>query len=476
VDAQRRRHRRATGTSYTTPALTLADSGALYAAIAYNGAGVAISNGAVLSVSPAVAAKAWGAAALIETDNAGNAESVQVAGERDGQAVAVWQQSDGSTINIYANRYAPGAGWARRSDHPVVLEDVAAPSGDRRDGNAIAVWMQSSFTQNSGNNHIWASRYTAQVGWAGAVLIEAGPGDAGYPQIAIDGSGNAIVAFWQHAGGRIDIVANRYVNGAGWGTAACHRGRRQRRHQRAADRHGCGRQRDGRLGLGQRERAALQLQRLGQPVHSGLSWGSAGPIDSVNATTANPAPHVALDGAGNAIAVWHRPDGSWNSIWSSRHIVASGWGAPVLLETDNTNSAHDARIAFDASGNAMAVWIQSDGVLDNVLANRYTSGQGWGSAVLIETDNAGPALEPRIAFDGNGNATAAWSHRDVAASPSTSWPIAGPRHGLGTAAPIDNAPAAARAPQLGVDGSGNVITVWSQSDGTRTNIWANGFR
>ena len=30
--------------------------------------------------------------------------------------------------------------------------------------------------------------------------------------------------------------------------------------------------------------------------------------------------------------------------------------------------------------------------------------------------------------------------------------------------------------QLGVDGSGNVITVWSQSDGTRTNIWANGFR
>ena len=469
----------ATGTSYTTPALTLADSGALYAAIAYNGAGVAISNGAVLSVSPAVAAKAWGAAALIETDNAGNAESVQVAVNASGQAVAVWQQSDGSTINIYANRYAPGAGWGTpQRISPVVLETSQAPQvAIDGDGNAIAVWMQSSFTQNSGNNHIWASRYTAQVGWAGAVLIEAGPGDAGYPQIAIDGSGNAIVAFWQHAGGRIDIVANRYVNGAGWGTAA------------AIEADDSGDTSAPQIAMDAAGNAMVVwawASASGPPFSynvwanrytAGSGWGSAGPIDSVNATTANPAPHVALDGAGNAIAVWHRPDGSWNSIWSSRHIVASGWGAPVLLETDNTNSAHDARIAFDASGNAMAVWIQSDGVLDNVLANRYTSGQGWGSAVLIETDNAGPALEPRIAFDGNGNATAAWSHRDVAGFTfnilANRWTAA---TGWGTAAPIDNAPAAARAPQLGVDGSGNVITVWSQSDGTRTNIWANGFR
>jgi hypothetical protein len=264
------------------------------------------------------------------------------------------------------------------------------------------------------------------AGWGTAAAIEADDsGDTSAPQIAMDAAGNAMVVWaWASASGppfSYNVWANRYTAGSG--------------------------------------------------------WGSAGPIDSVNATTANPAPHVALDGAGNAIAVWHRPDGSWNSIWSSRHIVASGWGAPVLLETDNTNSAHDARIAFDASGNAMAVWIQSDGVLDNVLANRYTSGQGWGSAVLIETDNAGPALEPRIAFDGNGNATAAWSHRDVAGFTfnilANRWTAA---TGWGTAAPIDNAPAAARAPQLGVDGSGNVITVWSQSDGTRTNIWANGFR
>ena len=38
---------------------------------------------------------------------------------------------------------------------------------------------------------------------------------------------------------------------------------------------------------------------------------------------------------------------------------------------------------------------------------------------------------------------------------------------------IDNAPARSAGAAARVDGLGNVITVWSQSDGTRTNIWAN---
>ena len=228
--------------------------------------------------------------------------------------------------------------------------------------------------------------------------------------------------------------------------------------------------------MGDGERAALRLQRLGQPVHAGSGWGSAGPIDSLNASTANSNPHVALDGAGNAIAVWHRPDGSWDSIWSSRYVAGTGWGAPVLIETDNTNSAREARVAFDTNGNAMAVWIQSDGLRNNVLANRYTAGVGWGSAVLIETDNAGPAMEARIVFDGSGNATAVWSHRDAAGFTTNiranRWTAA---TGWGTSVLIDNFPDVARAPQIGVDGLGNVVAVWAQEDIPRTNIWANDF-
>ena len=464
----------ATGTSYTTPALTLADSGAVYAVIAYNGAGVAISSGAVLTVTPAALAKTWGTAIQIEADNLGNAENVQVAVNASGLAVAVWQQSDGVSINIWAARYAPATGWADPEAIDVSPETKQQPRvAIDAQGNAIVVWLRPE----GGQNHLRARRFTPQGGWSTPTPIEDGLGEAGDPQIAMDGAGNAIVVFWQHQGGRTDIVAVRYVNGAQWGTPA------------AIETDSTGDASAPQIAMDAAGNAVVVWAWAGAsgPPFSfniwanrytaGSGWGSAGPIDSPNASTANPNPHVALDGVGNAIAVWHRPDGSWDSIWSSRYVAGSGWGAPGLIETDNTNSAREARVAFDANGNAMAVWIQSDGVRNNVLANHYTAGVGWGSAVLIETDNAGPAMEARIAFDPSGNATAVWSHRDIAGFTfnilANRWTAA---TGWGTAAPIDNAPGPARMPELGVDGLGNVITVWSQSDGTRTNIWANAFR
>lgn len=50
-------------------------------------------------------AKAWGTAQLLETDNAGGATIPQVAVDGSGNAVVVWEQSDGTRFNIVANHY-----------------------------------------------------------------------------------------------------------------------------------------------------------------------------------------------------------------------------------------------------------------------------------------------------------------------------------------------------------------------------------
>jgi hypothetical protein len=80
----------------------------------------------------------------------------------------------------------------------------------------------------------------------------------------------------------------------------------------------------------------------------------------------------------------------------------------VLIETDDAGSAIAPQIALDAAGNALAVWTQSDGTRDNIWSNRYTVGSGWGTAELIETDDAGDATAPQIALDTAGNALAVW--------------------------------------------------------------------
>ncbi|MDB5765010.1 MAG: hypothetical protein JWQ21_4005 [Herminiimonas sp.] len=57
------------------------------------------------TVSFTTADGAWRTAQLIETDNAGDASSPQIAVDAGGNALAVWQQFDGTTNNIWSNRF-----------------------------------------------------------------------------------------------------------------------------------------------------------------------------------------------------------------------------------------------------------------------------------------------------------------------------------------------------------------------------------
>jgi len=74
----------------------------------------------------------------------------------------------------------------------------------------------------------------------------------------------------------------------------------------------------------------------------------------------------------------------------------SGWLAPVFLETDDTGSATNPKIAVDESGAAIAVWQQFDGSRDNIVTNRFLPGAGWGAPVTVEA-KPGWASEPKIA-------------------------------------------------------------------------------
>ena len=84
------------------------------------------------------------------------------------------------------------------------------------------------------------------------------------------------------------------------------------------------------------------------------------------------------------------------------------WSSPVLLETDDAGNAVVPRVAVDRDGNATAVWTQSDGVRFNVWANRFDAQRKeWLGAVALESE-AGTAAGPDVAVDGAGVATAVW--------------------------------------------------------------------
>jgi hypothetical protein len=92
---------------------------------------------------------------------------------------------------------------------------------------------------------------------------------------------------------------------------------------------------------------------------------------------------------------------------------------------------------------------------------------------LIETDNAGDAGTPSIAMNANGDAVAAWHQSD--GTRTNVWAnryLAGTGWGSPSLIEIDNT-GDAQYPRVGMSSNGNAIATWFQWDGTRNNVWAN---
>ncbi len=105
------------------------------------------------------------------------------------------------------------------------------------------------------------------------------------------------------------------------------------------------------------------------------------------------------DLGGNAIRV--------NYAWSFTFRDGT-WGISQLLDMSN-GSADNHKGAMDATGNAIAIRQKSDGVTINICADRYVAGTGWAAAQLIETTYAGDATYPQIIMNSSGNAIAVWT-------------------------------------------------------------------
>jgi hypothetical protein len=160
----------------------------------------------------------WGSAERIETEDEGHARSPQVAADAQGDAVAVWEQFDGTRLDVWSNRYTSGSGWgvAERIETEEGGDASNAQVAMDAKGHAVAVWEQSDGTRYG----IWSNRYTPSRGWGTAEAITPNDAtDALEPRVAVDARGNA-VSVWRQSGTTGDgIWSNRYTPSAGWGSA-----------------------------------------------------------------------------------------------------------------------------------------------------------------------------------------------------------------------------------------------------------------
>ncbi len=406
---------------------------------------------------------------LIEFDDSEDASDPQVGVSADGGAVAVWGQREGDRIAVRANRFEAGPGWlgvepvdgeatGSATDHQV---DVGA------DGSAVAIWSGFEGDGLDARGHIWANRFAANTGWSGASLLEVNDMDtARFPHVAVDPAGNA-VAVWIQFENRLNVWGNRFMPGSGWMAAELVEtndgGASNPRV--AIDPSGTAvavwAQSDG-------TRSNIWANRF----TPGEGWRTAELVEINNAGSASN-PHVSMDSNGNAVAVWTQSDGIRSNVWANRFTPNEGWSTAALIEMVSGN-AGAARVTVNPGGNALAIWTLSDGARFNIWANRFTPTEGWGTAELIEM-GAGDANNPQVAVDPNGNGLAVWQQSD--GQRTSIWANRfNATSGWGTAELIEiNNAGDAENPQVALSPRGTAVAVWEQSDGTRVSIWSSRF-
>lgn len=178
-------------------------------------------------------------------------------------------------------------------------------------------------------------------------------------------------------------------------------------------------------------------------------------------------PEIVLDGDRAGMAVWVRTEGTRVTLWASRYAVDGTWQPARQIDAALVGAPSEPRMAVDAAGNAIVVWLISHQGRINVATNRFAIFDGqWGAARLLQRDIEADAASPRVAMTADGNAVAVWSQP----------PAIGGRAQIFSNTYVvdvdwtDNIRAVAEAvglepsvnPQLALDAQGNATVVWQR--------------
>lgn len=336
-----------------------------------------------------------------------------------GNAAASWIQSDGSSMRLWFQRYDAVAGWGTARPIDSGGRDVSCASLTIDGfGNALAAWQQ----QDDLAPELWSNRYDTTLGWEGAELIDSE--EASCPELVMDANGNAILVWTRPRaqGAPGSVWANRYVLGAGWGTSTF--------IEDYAETEAGG---DVKATLavnptGHATAAWLRYQSDGTPdgvwanrYDVGSGWGTP---ERIGGFTGTPMHRVAMDAVGDALVVWES-GASRTDVWSNRFRSESGWGSEELIEWSTSTTALGPEVAMDTAGNAVAVWSENadPGPPFWILANHYWRVEELPPLNIVPFASAGldqTVVEgAMVTLDGSGSSDvdgsiAMWSWRQTA--------------------------------------------------------------
>jgi len=310
-------------------------------------------------------------------------------------------------------------------------------------GDAVVVWDLEIPGRCQGQCTYVVQAVSRQAGseaWSAPVdlSVSGGPGN---PDVALDSAGNAIAVFFKR-----DIIQAAYRPGASgvWQTPVT----------LSTDGHGS----VPRLAVNAAGDAVASWSGPGLVPKAAFRPAATGVWETPVALSSDGiGPSVALDDAGNAVAVWRSPRPGNDVIQAASRPTASGmWEPPVDL-AERAAVLGFEQVAVGAAGDAVAAWIGP-----SIVQAAYRPARGgWGAPAVISTP-ASSASDLRLAVDRAGNALAVWSEGSRVRS---AWrPVSSGRWlpAVDVSAQEESASFVASFVDLAIDPAGNAVAVWNR--------------
>jgi hypothetical protein len=327
----------------------------------------------------------------------------EVAVDAFGNAFFVSTQRLRGGNELQVHRYSPDSGTTTTTTLATTSFASALPAQVVADsaGNATVVWEGAG---------IQAARYDyAAATWSSPVTIAAGE----MPRIAIDGHNDITVISIREidefiyvlqvarfdsstlAWSQVSEIAEGFGVGP-WDVAADH---------------------DGNVTVVWR--SPLVTVRAARFEKATGAWGGVTDLSAPGEIASDAS--VAADRDGNVIAVWRRS----GVVQSVRYDAGlASWGSVLDLSSPGnfTSPPSSPRVRFDASGDAIALWARRS-VSVQLEAARYTSGTNQWSAPADLLAAGQTIANPDFGFDAAGNAVAVWfqSNGSIGAIQATQW-------------------------------------------------------
>jgi hypothetical protein len=180
-----------------------------------------------------------------------------------------------------------------------------------------------------------------------------------------------------------------------------------------------------------------------------------------NVTGGIQAQRVAFDANGNALAMWTQLQNSPPHALGAYFTPAGGWVGTSI------DTAINPQIAFDASGHGVAAWAEPINGRSAVRARRYTPNVGWSAPDIIDTnDGLSSAQNVSLASNASGVVIAVWQQTVIAGQAKSIWARRYTASGGWSAPTPISATDGSVPPLAAVDATGTAMAVWSNTQGS----------